>query len=69
MEKKVAEGACGRLLAPEALAPPAQPPASLENTLDELPPGQQAISTSPMKNTGCKDTLFTRHASGAASGP
>ena len=28
------------------------PPASLENTFDELPPGQHAISTRPMKNTG-----------------
>ena len=28
------------------------PPASLEKTLDELPPGQQAMSTRPMKNTG-----------------
>ena len=28
------------------------PPASLENTFEELPPGQQAISIRPMKNTG-----------------
>ena len=28
------------------------PPASLENTLDELPPGQQAIKIRPIKNTG-----------------
>ncbi len=30
------------------------PPASLENTFDELPPGQQAMSTKPMKKTGDK---------------
>ena len=30
------------------------PPASLENTFDELPPGQQAISISPIKNTGVR---------------
>ena len=30
------------------------PPASLENTLEELPPGQQAIKTSPIKNTGSR---------------
>ena len=28
------------------------PPASLENTFDELPPGQHAISMRPMKKTG-----------------
>ena len=28
------------------------PPASLENIFDELPPGEQAISIRPMKNTG-----------------
>ena len=28
------------------------PPASMENTLLELPPGQQAMSTTPTKNTG-----------------
>ena len=28
------------------------PLANLEKTLDELPPGQQAMSTSPMKKTG-----------------
>ena len=28
------------------------PFASIENTFDELPPGQQATSTSPMKYTG-----------------
>ena len=28
------------------------PFASLENTLEELPPGQQAMSTRPMKKTG-----------------
>ena len=36
------------------------PPANLENTLDELPPGQQAMSTSPMKKTGGS---FRRYAS------
>ena len=30
------------------------PPASLEKMLDELPPGEQAMSIRPMKNTGVR---------------
>jgi hypothetical protein len=33
------------------------PLASIENTFDELPPGQQAISTRPIKYTGGKSNV------------
>ena len=39
------------------------PPASLENTLEELPPGQQAIKIRPIKNTG---SSLNAHASPSA---
>ena len=36
------------------------PSASLENTLEELPPGQHAMSTRPMKNTGGRRKRYAR---------
>ena len=36
------------------------PFANIENTLDELPPGQHAMSTSPMKYTGGRFSIHAK---------